>query len=447
MFDFSDTKQIGETPEFGAPAVRESLSDLVKEYQNKFKKLGDDFSKFLALAQTINGHCTLKSAVAGSLIQPYDLPKLETLESTLLKSAWKLAYQGLKIGLIASAKDRKRFELMLASPPAFTLDEIGVQFGDYVFDQRFHKLKGLAECFTDLDPAYKSHSKVKIGVKGLPKRIIIRSCGGWHGWGKEKLKDTFNCLRTLRDQPLYEYSEFENVLDEAKKYGEADWCGGRLKMYQNGNGHVIFDDVALLDINRALAEFYGEVLPDAPNDAEAKQPSTEVSRNLAFYETQKDTVRTVLRDVYFSGGMTVLEPSCGEGAFLDYLANWHLSDDHSQAQDPLNLTGIEYWGPRAEICRANGHNVLTANFLQTVPTGNFDRVIMNPPFNGREYQRHITHAVKFLRPGGVLVSIVPASAHYDHGFELGTYRDLPVGSFSASGTNIPTGYIEYRKPD
>lgn len=75
------------------------------------------------------------------------------------------------------------------------------------------------------------------------------------------------------------------------------------------------------------------------------------------------------------------------------------------------------------------------------------RVVMNPPFYGRHYVKHVLHALKFLKPGGVLVSVLPASAHYDHKELEGRWEDLPVASFAESGTNIPTGYLIVRAED
>jgi hypothetical protein len=81
---------------------------------------------------------------------------------------------------------------------------------------------------------------------------------------------------------------------------------------------------------------------------------------------------------------------------------------------------------------------------------------MNPPFYGRHYAKHVRHAFKFLKPGGTLKAILPATARYDHG-ELddmipksrwgdSAWRDLPVGSFSESGTNVNTTILTLHKP-
>jgi len=363
----------------------------------------------------------------------------------LLRSAWKHVYEGLNIECIASAKDRKRLELKLTTPLPFTLENIAEVFGDYLLDPRFHVLKGLAECFTDLDPAYKSHSKVKIGVEGLPKRIIISYVTGWNSWGRERAKDTLNALRAYRGQPRYEFREFEDMMNEAQRHGEADFCGGIIRVFKNENAHLIFNEQGRLDINRALAEFYGEVLPDAPSEAEAKRPSTEVARDLQFYPSPRPVAETVVDALHLRGGEAILEPSCGDGALMDELARRNADLREHLLSGPVTVTGIEYDAGRADEARAKGHHVMVANFLQVAPDPRFDRVVMNPPFYGQHYRKHLDHAVKFLKPGGCLVCILPASAHYDHGTTIGDWRDLPVGSFASTGTNIPTGYCTFWK--
>jgi hypothetical protein len=46
--------------------------------------------------------------------------------------------------------------------------------------------------------------------------------------------------------------------------------------------------------------------------------------------------------------------------------------------------------------------------------------------------------------GGTLTATLPATARYDHGLLTGHWSDLPVGSFSESGTNISTTVLTMR---
>jgi tRNA1(Val) A37 N6-methylase TrmN6 len=129
----------------------------------------------------------------------------------------------------------------------------------------------------------------------------------------------------------------------------------------------------------------------------------------------------------------VLEPSCGDGRIMDELR-----------VRGCRVLGIEYHAGRAAQAREKGHAVVTANFLEQTSVAEFDKIVMNPPFYGRHYAKHVKHALKFLKPGGTLVSILPATAHYDHGELSGDWRDLPVASFADAGTNIPTGLLKMK---
>lgn len=61
------------------------------------------------------------------------------------------------------------------------------------------------------------------------------------------------------------------------------------------------------------------------------------------------------------------------------------------------------------------------------------------------YAQHVRHAYKFLRPGRTLVSILPATADDDRDKLKGEWRDLPVGSCSAAGTNVSIELLKMRK--
>ena len=54
-------------------------------------------------------------------------------------------------------------------------------------------------------------------------------------------------------------------------------------------------------------------------------------------------------------------------------------------------------------------------------------------------------ALGFLKLGGTLVAIRPATAHYDLEELKGQWTDLPVGSFAEVGTSVPTGILKISK--
>lgn len=448
-----------------AIARQSTVSDLIEEYEEKHAAIETEVKAFEAAFLRLE----MAACIQGKFIAPVSRHRphvsVKDLQSNLCKSGWKAIYDRLQIDRIASAKDRKLFDRTIENPPELTFDNAKATFGDYLQRPRYHILRGLAEVFADLDPAYKSHSKVKIGVKGLPKRVILSSFGDYSGtYGRDKLRDIVNALAAYRGQPLMDHGEFL-IISDAHRRGEDAvldgkpapiQCGDKgdpkplpdrgltIRKFGNGNAHVFFAAETLLDINRALAEFYGEVLPDAEEEAAKQRASTAVSKDLQFYWSPQPVIDAALEfaGVYNLRDWTnnppepfrVLEPSCGDGRILDTIrARGH------------NVFGIEVHAGRAAEARAKGYSVLTANFLECPARSEFDKVVMNPPFYGRHYVKHVRHALKFLKPGGTLVSILPATAWYDHGELKGEWRDLPVGSFAEAGTNVPTGVIKMRK--
>lgn len=446
-------------------ARQSTVLDMIEEYETKAANID-------AAIRAYNDACTAVE-MAGTIMGTYVEPVLKgrasvharDMRKNLLSSGWKAIYGRLNIDRIATAKDKKLFERTLADPPELTFDNAKATFGPYLENPRAHILRGLAETFADLDPAYKSHSKVKIGVKGLPKRVILSSFGSYYGtYGRDKLRDIVNALAAYRGQPLMEHPEFR-LIDEAHRTGDDAVLDGRpapvyrdgkddlepmpdrgitIRKFGNGNAHVFFDAAAQLDINRALAEFYGEVLPDIDPDKPERTPSTAVATDLQFYWSPAPVIAAALELAGVwnlpewkynpPAPLRILEPSCGDGRIMEAIrARGH------------RVFGIEYHAGRAAEARAKGHNVLTANFLEQPATPEFDVVVMNPPFYGRHYVKHVRHAVKFLKPGGTLVSILPATAWYDHGELEGEWRDLPVGSFAEAGTNVPTGILKMQK--
>lgn len=405
-----------------ALALPRRISDAVEEYNEKKAALAEVLKRFEQRGRDLMTACTVQGAYGQQRIDTGSV-YAHTLEKNLLVSAWVNIYEGLNIEKIASAKDKNLFSQSLANPAPFSLDNIRSTFSGYIADPRGNILRGLAECFADLDPAYKSHEKVKIGVDGLPKRIIMRNVSSY-GWGRDRLQNTLNALAVVMGRPMIGYHETSEILSNGDymKNTHDMW----LKRFDNGNGHLFFGKVALREINLALAEYYGEVLADTPDKDAKKRARTDVSKDLQYYPTPLAVVNRVLNGIGVKD-KKILEPSCGCGRFLDEIA----------ARGGSGY-GIEYDAGRAAESRAKGHAVFTGNFLDVQPQPKFDYVIMNPPFYGKHYAKHVEHAMKFLRDGGKLIAVLPVTARYDHGLLKGRWEDLPVGSFSESGTNINT---------
>lgn len=461
----------GEGPEpltGTAPALPVTVADIIAEYEAKRDAIPQAIAALNEACTALKTAATVRGAFVDRVIDE-PRPHETHLRDVLLKSGWQAVQDRLNVSVVMTASDKEALKRAMAKPPELNMETVKATFGDYLIRPRFHILRGLAEAFTQLDPAYKSHSKVRLGVKGLPKRVILNYWGDYSsGHGRNRFVDMANALAAYQGKPQTSWPEMR-AIGFAHDAGEDAVLDGRtyadprpsyrkepetiktvdrgliVRKFQNGNAHVFFDKWALFDINKALAEFYGEVLPDAEPENAKPQASRAVAKDLQFYWSPPAVVAEALD---FAGiekldqwsrraGVTrysVLEPSCGDGRIMDEI--------RARGSDVL---GVEYDAERAAICRAKGHGVVTGNFLMAQPKPEFDRVVMNPPFYGRHYIKHVRHALEFLKPGGILVAVLPATAHYDHGELKGEWRDLPVASFADAGTNVPTGLLRIVK--
>ncbi|WPG35331.1 DUF4942 domain-containing protein [Variovorax sp. EBFNA2] len=121
-----------------------------------------------------------------------------------------------------------------------------------------------------------------------------------------------------------------------------------------------------------------------------------------FYPTPGPVARAAVELADVQPGHAVLEPSAGQGALAEHLT----------AGD---LTCIEIAPLHCEILRARGFNVVQADFVlwadaQHPDGARFDRIVMNPPYSEGRWKRHTERAAGLLKPRGVLVAVLPASA-------------------------------------
>jgi predicted RNA methylase len=138
--------------------------------------------------------------------------------------------------------------------------------------------------------------------------------------------------------------------------------------------------------------------------------------------------------------MRVLEPSAGKGAIAYACA------EAGAVVDCFELMESNFAALAGDA--RLGH-VKRADFLEVEPEPVYDRVVMNPPFLKQADIKHVTHALKFLKPGGLLVAVMSAGVTFRSDARTAQFRDLvdargghieplPENSFKASGTGVNT---------
>ena len=157
-----------------------------------------------------------------------------------------------------------------------------------------------------------------------------------------------------------------------------------------------------------------------------------------YFPTPSDIARRMIEMLDLQPDDIVLEPSAGTGSILDELpkgTKWVIGEIL-----PENIIAL----------KEKGYAVDFENFLGVKELKRITKVVMNPPFENQADIVHVTHALKMLQPGGVLVSIMAPSitfrenkrtsdfmAMLDAGY---TYEiiNLPAGSFKDAGTGVNT---------
>jgi hypothetical protein len=217
------------------------------------------------------------------------------------------------------------------------------------------------------------------------------------------------------------YTEVDKVLKE---------CGG--KWHKGKKGHVFATDPTE-QIQAIIGS--GEVML--------------LSKN-GFFPTPRALAEQLVgySDIW-DGGLSVLEPSAGNGGLADVIR-----ESHPDAK--LTLVEIQ---PR--LClelRGKGYEPIQGDFLAMEPNPTFHRIVMNPPFENQGDIEHITRAfTHFLAPGGRLAAIGGGSWTYRKDKKSQAFNELlsdygmmdesnEAGAFKESGTMVGTRTVVLWKP-
>lgn len=161
-----------------------------------------------------------------------------------------------------------------------------------------------------------------------------------------------------------------------------------------------------------------------------------------FFPTPKAVAALVINLADIQNGMSVLEPSAGRGALAQAaqaaaskvkVDMFELMPENNSYLHELNIPFSAIGWP--------------LDFLTIEPKATFDRVVMNPPFSRQADIKHVLHALKFLKQGGKLVSVMASSVTFRNNKLTTDFRKLvvsrggriealPQGAFKSSGTMV-----------
>lgn len=187
-------------------------------------------------------------------------------------------------------------------------------------------------------------------------------------------------------------------------------------------------------------------------------------QELGQFFTPPELAKRMVSLAQIDPGDRVLEPSCGSGNLVveilrtggNQVCFWEISAEvlHkcTARVDALIRAEGRTWGRPFSPCPVHG------DFLLARPEteGAFDAVVMNPPFAKGADVAHVTHALRFLKPGGRLVAVMSAGVAFRQdkktaafralAEERGSIEALPEGTFRESGTSVNTVLVEMVAP-
>lgn len=201
-----------------------------------------------------------------------------------------------------------------------------------------------------------------------------------------------------RPLPFAVVNELGELLRSSDRYGRKFTYGYR---WSNLDKHVRAEVISVMSALGGVEKHPGEFT----FDYQATEVLGEVHasgcipehKSHQFYPTPAFLAERVRQLAEIAPDHQVLEPSAGLGALVEGL-------------DSQQVTCVEASALHCQVLESKGFEVIRGDFL-SAPVGRmFDRVLMNPPFSQGRWQRHLEAASRYVKPGGTLVAVLPASA-------------------------------------
>lgn len=486
--------------------IEQEMVNAVQEVRDAHQRLADVHSRMTSYANPDQNPYRLSGRYNGSWVTSildslYSSVDNEHIRKYVHAHFWSHAYSAL--GLREMMNQRQRYEYLKINteglpmfrenpdfegtpyamvPPVVSEDSVEQILSGLMSNARAMMLEGLAEAFSKLSPLFKSHDTFC-----MKSRIILDYMHGSDGYAKyrsvEQFFDIDRAARAVlgkippREETLAVI--YGSLLEKAKCEGfpqVAEKGPWKVRIFKKGTVHVYMEDSFRRKLNKLLAEYYGYSLGHEREDheedlLEKDRETVDLGPTLDFFPTPKPVVDKMLdkaglyRRKSFAyrtdeqwqkildgrKHLKCLEPSAGAGGIAKFLA-----------EESNHVDCYELDPERAASLRSQGiyQNVDCLDFLKVDPPLDpefgYNIVLMNPPFGKKSAITHVYHAFKFLKQGGVLVSVMDAGTlyredKYTNQFrkwvreQKGSFSDLPPRSFSPVGTNVNTILVRIQK--
>jgi hypothetical protein len=308
------------------------------------------------------------------------------------------------------------------------LQEEGTDRRMHGWSQRYDELE--AEPLTAADARYAVFPKPYLYRQHLVQAFA--QLGNTPGVKKAtaKMQKLVNCRK---DQDFvdfvndHEVELLEDFLARAKNAGSKIWwfdhCLDSFKRLRSAH---IYDNH---ELRTALRELVPHIARAAGDDPVTRAEDELRGKDLAgFFPTPRQVIERMLDLAGIEQTHRVLEPSCGKGDILDAIRREHPDVDLSAVEQNFRLQGVL-------TAKGYGEIVTYRDFLDH--KGEYDRIVMNPPFENGQDSDHVRHAYDLLAPGGRLVSVMCEGPFFRSDAKSAAFRDWLCRLDNAHDEELP----------
>ena len=304
--------------------------------------------------------------------------------------------------------------------------------------------------------------QIEVSVPRL--RNALEEIGEDKSGFKRIVKKLLPKLRKMSDQDQYTYqaktrqeeNDIRKVIKSGEKAGASKWTIEDLKEsiapYDRLRAMGIETSAELRSALREYMNYRGvKTVEDPIKAAERELVGTKIP---GFFPTPGTIIKTMIDDADIDAGMDVLEPSAGKGDIADMITT---------DLPAVGVDVVEINSTLRDILEEKGHEVVEFDFLDMKPSDKqYDRIVMNPPFEQGQDMEHVQHAYKMLKPGGRVVSIMSKGPFFRKDKKSVAFRewlkkvdgeveDLDAGSFTGAEafrqTGVSTAKVIIDKPE
>jgi|GEM_PF-1063909 len=229
----------------------------------------------------------------------------------------------------------------------------------------------------------------------------------------------------------------ERALSKAVANGLDAYAAQNIKEQLQAYGRWQKMGITDLPSLRAALREYLNYRGKKPAADRIKQLEREVSLKPipGFFPTPKNIVQDMIELADLQEGLKVLEPSAGKGNIADAIREAGFTPEV-----------VEYNSTLADLLQQKGYDVVGQDFLEQ--SGEYDRILMNPPFENGQDMAHVRHAYDLLKQDGKVVAIMSRGPFFRNDRQSTEFRqwiedvggevqELPDGSFKSA--ERPTG--------